>query len=232
MSKRYTKTEDDFIRQNFNDLTCRELGQKIGRTKSSVRNRLKYLHLHRSPEARHRMMTLSQFPKGHRPFNFGRKGIHLSRATEFQKGHQPAITKHDGYIATRYCHGTAYKYIRLAKNKWILYHHFIWEKYHGLIPPKHIIGFKDGNSLNCNLENLYLMSKADNCRRNYNMEKVRVSMLRAWEQGKHLQSDKYIANLIAPTDPALKEKIKTCAELLALKRLQFQLRRQLHAKKP
>jgi hypothetical protein len=49
---------------------------------------------------------------------------------------------------------------------WPLYHRHVWEQYHGPIPPKHIVTFKDRNRANCAIGNLELMSMADNARRN------------------------------------------------------------------
>jgi hypothetical protein len=42
----------------------------------------------------------------------------------------------------------------------------VWEQHNGPIPPKHIVAFKDRNRANCAIENLELMSMADNARRN------------------------------------------------------------------
>ncbi len=49
---------------------------------------------------------------------------------------------------------------------WPLYNRYLWEQHKGPIPPKHIVIFKDGNRANCVIENLELISKADNARRN------------------------------------------------------------------
>jgi hypothetical protein len=49
---------------------------------------------------------------------------------------------------------------------WPLLHRHIWEQANGPIPPKHIVSFIDGNRANCTIENLELITMADNCRRN------------------------------------------------------------------
>jgi hypothetical protein len=49
---------------------------------------------------------------------------------------------------------------------WPLYGRYIWEQHKGPIPPKHLVIFKDRNRANCAIENLELMSMADNGRRN------------------------------------------------------------------
>ena len=101
------------------------------------------------------------FEKGHVPFNKGRKGMHAagSEKTWFKKGHTPANHKpvdserisKDGYIE-----------IKVAEpNKWMLKHRFIWEKKNGPLPKGMIIRFLDGNKLNCNIENMVLVSRAE-----------------------------------------------------------------------
>jgi hypothetical protein len=40
----------------------------------------------------------------------------------------------------------------------ILMHHYVWEKHHGPIPPKHVIRIMNGNLQDCRIENLELMS--------------------------------------------------------------------------
>ena len=41
---------------------------------------------------------------------------------------------------------------------WQLKHYYIWEKANGKIPKGYYLCFKDGNTLNCELENLYLLT--------------------------------------------------------------------------
>lgn len=48
----------------------------------------------------------------------------------------------------------------------MLYHRFIWEQVHGPIPPDHVVMFIDGNTLNCAIENLKLITLAENVIRN------------------------------------------------------------------
>ena len=44
---------------------------------------------------------------------------------------------------------------------WKLKHHLVWEDAHGKIPKGHLIIFKDNNSLNCDLDNLMCISRAE-----------------------------------------------------------------------
>ena len=122
-----------------------------------------------------------QFEKGHIPWNKDIKGLHHSPGTEFKKGHLPANTKYNGFITLRKTQrGEKYYYIRIVKRKWELYQRYLWEQKYGLIPKGMLIIFKDKNSLNCNMENLEMISKSENVRRNMNREKAIESIKATW----------------------------------------------------
>lgn len=50
-----------------------------------------------------------------------------------------------------------YRYIKYG-GKMVQYHRYVWALHHGDIPSGHKIYFKDGNTLNCNIENLICLS--------------------------------------------------------------------------
>ena len=58
--------------------------------------------------------------------------------------------------------------IKVSPKKWEKKHHYVWEKHNGKIPKNHFIGFKDGNPLNCDINNLELISYADRIIFNFN----------------------------------------------------------------
>ena len=86
----------------------------------------------------------------------GMKGIRLSPNTEFKKGNKPFNTKFNGCISLRFDSKTKrpYKWIRIENNKWVLLHRYLYQKYNETIPEGCIIYFKDGNSMNLNIENI------------------------------------------------------------------------------
>jgi hypothetical protein len=47
-----------------------------------------------------------------------------------------------------------------------MYQRHVWEQHKGPIPPKHVVAFKNGDRSNCAIENLELLSMAQNARRN------------------------------------------------------------------
>lgn len=54
-----------------------------------------------------------------------------------------------------------YQYIKTEDGKWILLHRYLWEQAHGPIPPGYKVTFLDGNIQNVSLENLVLVSNAE-----------------------------------------------------------------------
>ena len=55
-----------------------------------------------------------------------------------------------------------------GRTGWEKKSHYIWEQHNGKIPKNHFIGFKDGNPLNCDINNLELISYADRIIFNFN----------------------------------------------------------------
>jgi hypothetical protein len=105
------------------------------------------------------------FRRGMKPWNKGKKHD-VGHQTRFTKGQLPHNTKHDGCIRVQPDKsGRSYKYIRVAKGKWIPLHRFIWTQVYG-DPGTNVIRFKDGNSMNCDIENLTLMSRGENAKLN------------------------------------------------------------------
>ena len=144
-----------------------------GRTKSSVSARVFKLGLQRTEEQTELVSRQNRgsFKKGSVPANKGKKMSAEVKAklqhTFFKKGHKPHNTKHDGAITVRtLSDGNQYKYIRISESSWELYHRHLWEKANGPVPEGMLVYFKDGNSMNCVIENLALLSLADNMNRN------------------------------------------------------------------
>jgi hypothetical protein len=114
-----------------------------------------------------------RFTPGHTPFNKGKEMpsevYEKVKDTMFKPGNRPHNWKPDGSIVERKdtdLSGRVYLYYKIRDSKWILYHNKIWIDANGPIPKKHIIIFKDGNTRNCQLENLQCISMKDNVIRN------------------------------------------------------------------
>lgn len=104
-----------------------------------------------------------RFEKGNIPHSKGQKmskeQYEKCKLTMFKKGHIPKnhreigserITK-DGYIE-----------IKIKEpNLWVLKHRIIYEKYYGEIPAGYSVIFGDGDKLNCDINNLILVSRSE-----------------------------------------------------------------------
>lgn len=115
-----------------------------------------------------------RFPKGHVPFNKGIKGWQSggrSVETQFKKGGFPVNRDPDYYVpgALR-VNSDGYIDMRVSfepgARGWRGLHLVLWEDAHGPVPKGHCLRFKDGDKLNVEIDNLVLISRADNCRRN------------------------------------------------------------------
>lgn len=98
--------------------------------------------------------------KGNVPWNKGKTGYMGANKTSFKKGIKPhnwkpigyeRITK-DGYIEVKVRD-------RQKQNNFELKHRIVWGKHYGKIPHNHVVMFKDGDKLNCDIDNLMLVSR-------------------------------------------------------------------------
>lgn len=167
-----------------------------------------------------------QFKKGHIPANKGRKqkeymskeAIERTKATRFKKGQLPKNTLHDYAITERKDkNGRIYKYIRIGLAKWVPYHRYLWEQHNGPIPKGHNIQFRDGNTLNCEIDNLYMISRSKQMKEeNSGSKNLPDGMVALYIAGKHGK------------DKALIEEIKNNhPQLIKLKRQQILLTREI-----
>ena len=104
-----------------------------------------------------------RFEKGHIPNSKGQKmskeQYEKCKPTMFKKGHIPKnhreigserITK-DGYIERKI----------KEPNLWVLKHRLIYEEHYGKIPAGYSVIFGDGDKLNCDINNLILVSRSE-----------------------------------------------------------------------
>lgn len=145
----FSPAEDATVISLYPNTRTDIIAQKLNRNKFSVYARAKHLGLKKSPEFLEspesgRMMLKGsqlgkayQFKKGHVPANKGKKMDPEQKKkikhTFFKKGHVPANTLEDGVITTRTDTNTGikYKYIRIAKAKWVDLKRHMWEQANG-----------------------------------------------------------------------------------------------------
>lgn len=182
----WTPDEDVLLKQLYPDTGDAMIRARLKRTRASIYNRARIFGLKKSKEYMEReLLRLGKkllasglshrFPKGHVPMNKGlrRPGWYAGRMreTQFKKGQFPANhdpgfyvigalrVNTDGYIDMR----TSFAPGGLG---WSMLHIVLYEDKYGPVPKGHCLRFKDGDKLNIELENIELISRGENCRRN------------------------------------------------------------------
>ena len=172
--KKWTQAEDEYLRKIYPDRSNEEVAMWLHRSKRAVMAHAYILGVHKSPEFAEKQFRKGQFRKGQTPHNKGKsrkywatpEAEELMTKGQFKPGQvrddNPNGRKNkpighekvyaDGYVWIITEHG------RKQKHRWV------WEQAHGPVPPNHCIKFKDGDRTNCSRDNLYLVTRAENCR--------------------------------------------------------------------
>lgn len=170
----WTNAELNVIREKYPipELTAREIGELIGRSASQVHQAAARLGI-KKPEifrsiagkkgTQSEAAKAHRFAKGHVPQNKGKKmsaEMYAKAApTMFKKGNTPVNHRK---VGSERVNVDGYVEIKVAEpNKWKLKHRVLWEQVNGEIPAGMNIQFKNGNSQDVRIENLYLISKSD-----------------------------------------------------------------------
>lgn len=176
----FTNAEMQLIREQYPNTLTQTIADALGVPVQSVygfanRSGIKKSKEYLEQETRRVGMALvnnekakaTRFVKGQAAWNKGKKGVCWSPDSVFKKGNLPHNTRNDGDIAVRYDkNGKPYQFIRISLAVWEPLHVHEYKKHVGPIPKGHVVCFRDGNTLNCEVSNLEMMTKADNMRRN------------------------------------------------------------------
>lgn len=184
-NKAFHWTDSDLqkLKQLYPVMLSSEIANEIGCTVCAVYNKAHQLGLKKSEafknsEQSGRISKLLdkgfafRFKKGQIPLNKGTKMpehvYEKVKRTMFKKGHVPACAKaSDGVITVRRdTFGRAYKFIRVSLGKWVPLHVHLWEQANGKLPKGMIVAFKDKDSMHCEIDNLEIITKAENMMRN------------------------------------------------------------------
>ena len=185
MKKLWTEPELIILKKEYPTTQSILIAQKLNRTVKAIYSQANLMNLKKTEEFNRsessgRMRDgefgkASRFQKNHVSFNTGMKwddfmtiqGKANSLRTTFKKGHLPKNTLHDGMITTRTDSKTkrTYKFIRIALGKWQMLHVYNWEQVNGKLPKDKILAFK-GSTDDCSLDNLILITRAENMKRN------------------------------------------------------------------
>ena len=169
----WTDAELNVLREKYPipELTAKEIGELIGRSARQVyqaaeRLGIKKPEIYRSIAGKKGTQSEAakahRFTKGHIPQNKGKKmsaEIYAKVApTMFKKGNTPVNHRE---VGSERVNVDGYVEIKVAEpNKWKLKHRVLWEQVNGEIPAGMNIQFKNGNSQDVRIENLYLISRA------------------------------------------------------------------------
>ena len=204
----WTDEQTDFLKNKYHiwgDVEIAEFfnsvfpEKKKGWTKKHIEKKRRYLKLKRTTEEKksiHARNTLfCSYAENHYKRWIGvETEIGTVKVWRMEKGERPTL-----YIKVSAEEATCFGgYIKLA--------HYNWIKANGPIPEGHVIRLKDGNSFDCNIENLECLTKAENGARNCNQS-----------------SDNWIAGIMARGDKELKLEILNSPAILELKREQIKL---------
>lgn len=169
MVHKYSKIEDQFLIDNVKGITLKELTRRFNEkfnlnlTESSISNRKVKLGIKSG-------IVGGQFVKGQTSFNKGKKwseymseeGQKNSRKTTFKKGNIPANRRPIGSERVNARDGVLIKIRDGHKTRnWVAKSRYVYEQAHGKIPKGHKVIFADGNNRNFDLDNLVLVSNAE-----------------------------------------------------------------------
>ena len=172
MKRNWTQEEIDTLSQLYPNHYASEIAEILGRGISSIHCKAQSLGLESSREKIQRTgyeaskspaSIAARFQKGSVPLNKGKKVspevYSKIQPTMFKKGHSPVNHREVGSERIN-VHG--YIEIKVAEpNRWRLKHQVLWEQVNGTIPRGYNVQFKNHNPLDCRIENLYLISKAE-----------------------------------------------------------------------
>jgi hypothetical protein len=173
--RRFTKEEDQYLTDNYLIFSSHELERQLDRPHGTVRQRYKLLGLIVPYSLKERFKNESCFQKGVKPFNAGiprvswmsSKGIKKVSQSQYKPGNLPWHTHKSNEVVKWQKPGEKpylIIYIKPTVRKYL--HRHIWEQTNGRIPKGQKIVFKDGNTLNCNLDNLEIVSDSEMMKRN------------------------------------------------------------------
>lgn len=169
---RWTEEERRILKEMYPHHTAKEVAAVLGRNTSSVHNQARFLGVKPSRErlqqagrelAKTEKSAAARFRVGHIPAGKGKKVSQETydklRRTMFQKGHTPANHKE---VGSERVSRDGYVEVKVAEpNTWRHKHRVVWEQANGKIPKGCNIQFRNGDKTDMRLENLYMISRAE-----------------------------------------------------------------------
>jgi hypothetical protein len=192
----WSETERQYLIDNWQTSTKREMADHLGRSMSAVKSMgTKQMGLAKTSQARKTIQ--------------GRMG---HNGGTFKKGDLPYNTIHGDELVVRVRknrNGPSYKWIRVSFKQWKEYHVWVWEQANGAVPDGQMINFANNDQMDCRIENLFLTTRAQHAVRHSASMNL---------------TDNYIAHTLT-RDKELKTEVLNYPELIDLQRTNIQLNR-------
>lgn len=167
--KKYPEGMEVFIRDNSWGVSAREMAERCNEKYGTnwTTNGMKQYRFRKGIKSG----VTGHFKKGCVSYTKGKKqeeycspeALERTKKTRFQKGNHPARELPLGTIRTV---KEGYKHIKISMTggqweRWEPLHRYVWEEHYGEIPAGMVVTFRDGNSLNCDIDNLTLISREE-----------------------------------------------------------------------
>jgi len=174
----WTEQEIKFLIDNYSDMKTADIAAIMNRPIGGVNGKAYDLKLKKSFKHMKALLEIEaerlrssgirhQFKKGQPSHNKGKKMspelYEKIKRTMFKPGNKPGNIKKVGAIRIDH---EGYTYIKLSDANWVLKHRHVWEQVNGPVPANHVVIFKDNNMHNFDINNLQVISQADNMLRN------------------------------------------------------------------
>ncbi len=166
-SKTFPAEVREYIREHYRGVGPKEMAETLNRVFGTcyTKGQIKGFYGNNSLNSG----LTGQFQPGHVPFNKGRKGWSPpgTEATRFRSGNLPHNTKPIGW-ERKDDEGYTYVKVRMRPSRpdcndnFVAKQRLVWEAAHGPIPDGHVVIFKDNDKDNFALDNLALVTMAEN----------------------------------------------------------------------
>jgi len=178
MGRKWTDKEIATLKSLYPDTPTIDLAKMFDRPYAGVYGKAHVLGLKKSDQYMKKILAIegeklrkvgagSRYKKGNVPYQKGKKAApHVIEALSrhwFQKGRTPHNIRPDGHERVNV---EGYVELRLQRGKYVQKHRYIWQQAGRDVPPGYAVGFKDGNRLNCDLDNLHLIHRREIMARN------------------------------------------------------------------
>ncbi|MGC5620407.1 HNH endonuclease signature motif containing protein [Enterococcus faecalis] len=169
--KAWSAADDAQLVEHWKTLPLGDVAQRMGRSTSSVYNRVQKLGLKRTEEYK-AITGCGRIKNGSEPWNKGKKGWQAggrAKETQFKLGDRPSNTWRPIGAERTSKDGVLFRKVAdtgIKKTDWKAVHVIAWEEEHGPLPDGYIVVFKDKNRENVAPDNLLALTRADNMRRN------------------------------------------------------------------